>query len=158
MTSSPSSKWLYITVFACAAALVASGVYLLEPHEAHEHHHHDHAEHAEEAAFYIQSYVLIGLGLLAAALNKYAVRGLEWLLNKIYRAVSFILMLGVLFSESVLHLLNVPHVEGWWIPILGSSVFATATAAWIYKFRKDKGCCSGHDHEKPAEKSPQTNT
>ncbi|NBX03510.1 MAG: hypothetical protein EBR02_05535 [Alphaproteobacteria bacterium] len=64
-------------------------------------------------------------------------RVLQWLSNRFCRWLSFLLMLLVVSSEWILHALNLPHVEGWWVPLMGSGAFASTAAGWLYKWKKN---------------------
>ncbi len=54
--------------------------------------------------------------------------------------VSFLSLGAALGAETLMHLLNIPHVEGWWIPIASGSTAVTGISSWFRtKYRKGKG-------------------
>ena len=70
------------------------------------------------------------------------VRAWRWLLQsivkvatKIHGALSALVLLFALSSESVLHALNIPHVEGLWLTLVGGGAVATSLALWLHKHK-----------------------
>ena len=56
---------------------------------------------------------------------------------KLYGALSGLVVAAVMGLESVMHALNIPHVEGWWAPLLGGGICLGTGAAW-QKWRKKR--------------------
>lgn len=71
-----------------------------------------------------------------AALPRAVLRGISWLFREIYRWISVLLMLMAVSIDGVMHLLSIPHMEGWWVPVLGGGAFASGLLAWLHQWRK----------------------
>lgn len=79
--------------------------------------------------------VLAALLLLVGGART-AVTKAQWLLQRAHRWTSMLAMMGVVWIEAAMHLLNIPHVEGWWVPVLGGGGFLSASMAWLRSKRK----------------------
>ena len=52
---------------------------------------------------------------------------------------SFLMVSVALGAETLMHLLSIPHMEGWWLPIASGSSALTGIGAWVRrKYRKNK--------------------
>jgi hypothetical protein len=76
--------------------------------------------------------IILILSVLLAWFHKPAARFLMWLGRKIHRWLSMLLMVAALGADGLLHLFSIPHVEGWWLPLLGSSAAASAIHALLH--------------------------
>ena len=85
---------------------------------------------------YYQGHILIALAVLLAWFRDWAISRLIWCLQEMHRWISGLLMAGVIGIEGFLHLFNIPHMEGWWLSMLGGSAFFGATASWLHKWKK----------------------
>ena len=81
-------------------------------------------------------YILVMVAVMLAWFHDYVPEGLLWVCRSIHRLLSSLLIMGIVGIEMVLHLLNVPHLEGWWLPIFSGSAAFTGVLAWIHKLRK----------------------
>jgi hypothetical protein len=50
--------------------------------------------------------------------------GVQWLIGSLRRLVFLLAALLMVAVEMLLHVTGIPHLEGWWIPLVGSGVFA----------------------------------
>ena len=64
-----------------------------------------------------------------------SMRGIRWCGVRLYRWLSAVLFALAMSAESVMHSLGIPHVEGWWMPLLGSSVAVGAMGAYWHRAR-----------------------
>ena len=69
-----------------------------------------------------------------------------WLREKIYRWLSVITAAFCCGIDGMMHVLNIPHAEGWWLPVVGGSAFVGAGAKWLRKSPKKSAsaCCDEH--------------
>jgi len=85
-----------------------------------------------------QSYAVIALALLLAVLHRPVARGILWLGQEIHRLASVAMMFGVVAMDGSMHLLNIPHMEGWWLPLFGGSAVISSLGAWLHQWRKNE--------------------
>ena len=85
---------------------------------------------------FYQGHVLIALAVLLAWFHRWAIHKLLWLCQKINRWASALMMMGVVIVDTSMHLLSIPHIEGWWLPMFGGSAFITGMGAWLNQWRK----------------------
>jgi hypothetical protein len=52
---------------------------------------------------------------------------------KITHGLSALIVVLAMSSEGFMHALSIPHVEGWWLPLIGSGALATYLSVWFYK-------------------------
>lgn len=86
-----------------------------------------------------RGYGAFGVAALLACFHRQAARGMIWISLQIHRWLSAMAMLGVLWVEAAMHMFNIPHMEGWWLPVVGGS-FISSTVAWI-KAKANHGRC-----------------
>jgi hypothetical protein len=48
---------------------------------------------------------------------------------------SFFILCLALSGEALMHVLSIPHLEGWWLPIVSGSTALTGMLAWFRKKR-----------------------
>jgi hypothetical protein len=100
---------------------------------------------SHNALLFYQGHILIGLAVLLAWWRDWAAHQIVWLGEKLHRWTSALTMLGVVGVDASLHILSIPHIEGWWVPILGGSSVITGVLAYLSKWRH-KPCDSiSHD-------------
>jgi hypothetical protein len=73
--------------------------------------------------------------VLIVLLHKYAALGLLWIAAKLHRIFSSLLLIVALGADGLLHVLSIPHMEGWWLSLLGSSALITALSVWVQKHK-----------------------
>ena len=86
--------------------------------------------------FQYQGPLLMGLAITLAWFREWAAEKLIWLCLEMHRMISGLVMAAVIGSEGFMHILNIPHVEGWWIPLLSGGT-AVTFGAWFQKWRKE---------------------
>ena len=59
-----------------------------------------------------------------------------WIFAKMYRWLSAALVSLALGFDGIMHLLNIPHVEGWWLPLCGGGAALGGTMVWWEKRKK----------------------
>jgi amino acid transporter len=92
-----------------------------------------------------KGYLLIALSLVLVWKYKWLENKLVWAVEKVHRALSSILIIIALGIDGLMHIFNIPHMEGWWISIIAGSTFLTwLTAGFCSHFAK-KTC-----NEKPS--------
>lgn len=84
----------------------------------------------------LEGYVLLGLSLVLAFFFRSAVERLIWLAQEMHRIISALLVMAALGIDGLMHAFSIPHMEGWWLPLLGSGALATAIVGWLKKFRE----------------------
>lgn len=89
--------------------------------------------------------ILLGVAVLLAWFRVHAANALIWLGMKAHRWLSTLLMVGVMSADGLLHLFSIPHIEGWWLPLLGSGVAASAINALLHTHKNKPD--SLHSHE-----------
>jgi hypothetical protein len=85
---------------------------------------------------YYEGEILIFLAVALAWFRGWAANRSIWLLQEAHRWISALLMLGVMGIEATMHFLSIPHIEGWWMPIIGSGAFASAITALVQKRKR----------------------
>ena len=68
--------------------------------------------------------------------------------HKAHQWISGLLVDGELGIDGLMHMLNIHHMEGWWIPVVGGGAVATGANAWIRSWRKPR---CGHAEQAPQE-------
>lgn len=53
---------------------------------------------------------------------------------QVQRWLSALAMLAVVWAEATMHLFNIPHMEGWWVPLLGGG-FISGVVGWVKGYR-----------------------
>ncbi len=77
--------------------------------------------------------MVMALGVLVALFHKHAAHGLLWIAAKLHRIFSSLFLIMALGADGLLHVLSIPHMEGWWLSLLGSSALITALSVWVQK-------------------------
>lgn len=94
--------------------------------------------------FEYQGPFLMALAILLAWFREWAAQKLLWLCLEIHRLASALAMAALVGAEGFMHAFSIPHVEGWWIPLLSGGIAATI-GAWMHQSKKKshEACC--HD-------------
>jgi len=79
--------------------------------------------------------VLVVLAAVLAWFREWAARKLVWLFMEIHRLISTLVMAAVIGAEGFMHAFSIPHIEGWWIPLVSGGAAATL-GAWFRISRK----------------------
>jgi hypothetical protein len=80
--------------------------------------------------------ILVFLSVILVCCRNFATRRIIWIAQEVHRLLSTLLMLGVMGVEAAMHFLNIPHLEGWWMPIIGGGAFASVIASFVQKWRR----------------------
>jgi hypothetical protein len=83
-----------------------------------------------------RGYAIIALAVALAIFHRWAANKMLWLGEKIYRWTSALAMLGIIWIEATMHLLSIPHIEGWWITLIGSSGLISSSLFWLKRKRE----------------------
>lgn len=86
--------------------------------------------HADDLVFVYRGYAAMLIALVLVCFNRQIVNGAVWISERMYRWISMLTVLGVIWMEAAMHMLNIPHVEGWWMPIIGGGSALSASMAW----------------------------
>lgn len=122
------SKIAFVLVVLTLGWLAIEWLDLLPEHEV--------AGHAHEDASPYLGYLALVLIALLIAFRRVAIQKMQWALERAHRWASMLAMMGVVWIEAAMHLLNIPHMEGWWVPVLGGSSALSASMAWLRAKRK----------------------
>lgn len=86
-----------------------------------------------------QLYYAGWLMLLSAALlawfRHWVVDRLTWFGRGMHRLLISLFMVLLMGMETFLHLFHIPHMEGWWWPLIGGSAFVTGLSVWFCKLQ-----------------------
>ncbi len=85
--------------------------------------------------FAYEGVLFIALAVLLAWFRDWAAHRLVWLCLEIHRLISTLITAAVIGAEGFMHIFGIPHVEGWWIPLLSGGAAATI-GAWLQHWRK----------------------
>ena len=55
--------------------------------------------------------------------------------SRAHRWLSLFLMFMLMSVDGLMHVFNVPHMEGWWVPVVGSSAAMVVTGKWVNYLR-----------------------
>lgn len=77
-----------------------------------------------------RGYTLIALAVAVGIFHRWLAYKILWLGQKLYRSMSALVMMGIVWIEASAHLLSIPHMEGWWIALFSGGM-ASGIAAWI---------------------------
>ncbi len=83
-----------------------------------------------------EGYVLLAAALLLLVFYRRLVKRFSWLMEELHRAVSALLVMTALSIDGLMHAFSIPHMEGWWLPLLGSGALASAISGWVYRLRR----------------------
>ena len=83
-----------------------------------------------------EGHLLVALALVLVLSHRWAVAKILWISQEIHRWISALLMCGVIGIDAMMHVFNIPHMEGWWLPIFGGSAMTSVIAGWLRKLRK----------------------
>lgn len=86
--------------------------------------------------FFYQGPILIALAVAVAWFHCSTANALLWVCGEVRRWASALMVMGVVIIDGSMHLLSIPHMEGWWLPIFGGSAFITGMSAWLHQWRK----------------------
>lgn len=75
------------------------------------------------------------LAVLLVWLRNKAASYLLWIAAKLHRTISLLLLVAALGADGLLHIFSIPHMEGWWVSLIGSSAALSAVHIWIQKQR-----------------------
>ncbi len=119
-----TQHWAVLLLILLVLCLVALGVMWLDVPPIYRIAHH--------APFMVyRGYVALGLAALLVCAHRWVIGKMMWLSAQIYRWVSALTMLGVVGIDATMHLLNVPHMEGWWLPLIGGSGLISSSLLWL---------------------------
>lgn len=79
--------------------------------------------------------VMMVMGIIVALFHKCASLGLLWIAAKLHRIFLSLILIFALGADGLLHVLSIPHIEGWWLSLLGSSALITALSVWVQKYK-----------------------
>lgn len=127
--------WAKIAALVLAASLLAFGLYMssLPPITLF-----------RQWPYYLlpEPKIVMGLGVIIAILHHWAAQALLWIAAKLHRIFSSLFLLLALGADGLLHIFSIPHMEGWWLSLVGGSVVISAAyTAWLTKWK------SRHNHE-----------
>jgi hypothetical protein len=83
-----------------------------------------------------QGQIMILAAVLLAWFHAYVEAKILWLVQEVYRLFSALLVVGVLGIEGLMHMLSIPHMEGWWVAAAGSSAVFGVIGSWFQKWKK----------------------
>ena len=87
-----------------------------------------------------KGYLLIALSMALAWKHRWLESKLAWAVEKIHRTLSTILIILALGIDGLMHIFNIPHIEGWWISIIAGSSFLTWLSAGFCSHFAKKTC------------------
>jgi hypothetical protein len=85
--------------------------------------------------FFYQGHLLIVSAALLAWFHGAAAHGIVWIAQKLHRVASAVMVMGFLAIDGGMHLFSIPHIEGWWLPVVSGGAFLTALTAWVQRTR-----------------------
>ena len=83
---------------------------------------------AQNGLLFYQGHFLLSVASALAWFHHQAEQGLLWLGGKMQRCVSALMLSGFLLADGGMHLLNIPHMEGWWMPLMSGAAIAGGVA------------------------------
>ena len=84
--------------------------------------------------------VLVMLALAMLVLARRLATRLLLLVHELHRLLSALLVMAALAIDGLMHLFNIPHMEGWWIPVVGSGAVLGSVMPWLRQWRKHRHC------------------
>lgn len=75
------------------------------------------AQHAPVMLY--RGYVALGLAGLLIGARRWILGRMLWLFAQFHRWASALFMLSMVGIDAAMHVLNIPHMEGWWLPLVG---------------------------------------
>lgn len=78
-----------------------------------------------------RGYIALALAGVLACAHRWVINKILWLSVQIHRWLSALAMLSVVGIDATMHVLNIPHMEGWWIPLLGGSGLVSSSFLWL---------------------------
>ena len=86
--------------------------------------------------------ILVAMAVGLAWFREWLAHRLVWIFMEIHRLISALLIMAVVGAEGFMHAFNIPHLEGWWIPLVGGGAAATAITSWLRKWKKKSSSSS----------------
>lgn len=83
--------------------------------------------------------VIVAVAILLVVFCRKVSRHLLWIGHKIYRVIAALLIFALIGADGLLHVLSIPHMEGWWLPLASSLIAASGVSAWVGKNKKRHG-------------------
>lgn len=77
-------------------------------------------------------HTLMILAIALAWFHQWAAHFLRWLGGTLHRLLSSLLVIGALGLDATMHLFSIPHLEGWWLPLLSGSAIA-GIGTWLHR-------------------------
>lgn len=116
--------WPLLLVIILVLCLVAVGMMWLDVPPIYRLAHH--------APFMVyRGYMALGLASLLVCTHRWVIGKMLWLSMHLHRWVSALAMLGVVGIDASMHILNIPHTEGWWVPLIGGSGLISSSLLWL---------------------------
>ncbi len=85
--------------------------------------------------FAYEGYALIALAVLLAWFREWAAQKIVWIFLEMHRMISALTVAVALGAEGFMHSVGIPHMEGWWLPLLTGGATATLVAG-MKKWKK----------------------
>lgn len=80
--------------------------------------------------------IVVALGVILAISFAWAARALLWIFAKLHRIFSSLILVIAMSAEGFMHMFHIPHMEGWWISLVGGSAIIIAScSAWLAKWK-----------------------
>ena len=79
---------------------------------------------------------MLGAACVLLCFFRAATQRIVWLAQEMHRIVSTLLLMAALGIDGLMHAFSIPHLEGWWLPVLGSGALASAITGWLQKLRR----------------------
>ena len=99
---------------------------------------------AHDGLLFYQGHFLLVLVLVLAWFHAFAEQCILWLGAKLRRWATALLMSALLLADGGMHLLNIPHMEGWWLPLMGGSAVLGGIVTWLrQRFKKPQDSMPG---------------
>jgi len=124
------TPYLSMTIFVLSALLACSGLEIFLLPSVYQ------LASSHNLWLHYEGQILISLSVLLVLCRRWLIEKLRWLSQGIHRIASALLMVGVIGIDAMMHLFNVPHMEGWWLPLFGSGAAIRFISGWIQGRKK----------------------
>jgi hypothetical protein len=60
--------------------------------------------------------------------------------RKLSHLLAFLLVFMLIGADGIFHMLSIPHIEGWWLPLASALLTGNGIIQWLKKYKNSKLC------------------
>ena len=79
---------------------------------------------------------LLALAATLVVFQRWMIEKTLWVSQEIHRIASVLVMVWFIGIDAMMHVFNIPHIEGWWLPMVGGSAALSFVSGRLRRFRQ----------------------